>query len=143
MAPEPGLELAPHLTYTEIACPCCGLGFCTMDLLLAWTSLRLLVDSPILVFSGFRCASRNREVNGSPTTKHLSGKALDISVVSLEPSDELWTMILRSGFTGIGRGVRLLHVDVRDRPYFWTYGADGGVSQDATMHAFYDQIAGV
>lgn len=42
----------------------------------------LLVDAPILVSSGYRCAELNRAIGGAKNSRHLLGLAVDFTVPS-------------------------------------------------------------
>ena len=41
-------------------------------------------DAPIIITSGYRSAELNKKVGGSPTSNHLTGCAVDISVAGIE-----------------------------------------------------------
>lgn len=45
--------------------------------------LRVAIDVPIQVSSGYRCPRTNKKVGGKPTSQHPSGQAADIQCESL------------------------------------------------------------
>ena len=47
--------------------------------------LRMLVDSPITILSGYRCPEVNVGIGGSKTSQHMEGKAADIMVPEWPP----------------------------------------------------------
>jgi uncharacterized protein YcbK (DUF882 family) len=81
-------EIAPYFTRREFACRC-GCGFDTVDTeLLAWlVALRRELRAPVVIRSGCRCASHNREVNGAPHSRHLIGRAADIVSPAASPAE--------------------------------------------------------
>ncbi|MDW7678467.1 MAG: D-Ala-D-Ala carboxypeptidase family metallohydrolase [Bacillota bacterium] len=80
--------------------------------------LRELAEAPVVVTSGYRNASHNARVGGSPTSRHLSGEAADIRIPGLHP-DEVAQLAVAAGFTGIGIYAGFTHVDVRPVPARW------------------------
>lgn len=54
--------------------------------------IRVLVDFPINVSSGYRCLRLNQAVGGEPTSQHLFGQAADITSPNLTV-DELYQKI--------------------------------------------------
>lgn len=49
-----------------------------LDISLRLSFLRLVLDGPIYVNSGYRCERLNQAVNGSPKSLHMKGLAADI-----------------------------------------------------------------
>ena len=135
------IYIAPHLQLREVACGCiaCGGQVAPMNVLLltAWAHWRERRGSAIHIESGYRCPKHNRAVGGSKNSRHLFGMALDISKVEgsnralgfMDP--DLLGELMACGFNGIGRSKTQLHVDVRDRAYFWRYLDDGKRMHDA------------
>jgi hypothetical protein len=111
-----------------------------VDLLNAWNKFRPEFGESIAIVSGYRSPDRNASIGGSPASKHMIGRALDIhcSAKSLW-SDDVFALLLECGFRGIGREMnpeRLaglpgyrgrFHIDVREGPLaFWRYTGEGG-----------------
>lgn len=57
--------------------------------------LRVMLDKPILVTSGFRNELLNKKVGGSANSQHTQGRAADIQVQGLTP-EELYKYIKNS-----------------------------------------------
>lgn len=109
---------------SRFGCPCCGVDFTD-------PKVRNLVeeierDEGILlaVTSACRCETHNRKVNGSPTSSHLLGLAVDIAAGDSRLRYRLVTAALRRGVTRIGIGKNFIHLDVdpgKDRRVIWLY----------------------
>ena len=67
-----------HFKAEEFLCPCCKEGAIARVLVLWLDQLRRAWGAPVIVNSGWRCASRNAEVGGSKGSRHLIGCAADI-----------------------------------------------------------------
>jgi uncharacterized protein YcbK (DUF882 family) len=99
----------------EFACKC-GCGFDTVDseliFVLQW--LRDVVDAPIKVNSGCRCASHNASVGGAPSSQHVLGRAADI-VTSAEPPHRIHEILDRTFGDKLSLGLYddFVHVDTR------------------------------
>lgn len=48
-------------------------------------ALRGLIGKPMIVLSGYRSPEHNRRVGGAPGSKHMDGKAFDISMANHNP----------------------------------------------------------
>ena len=55
--------------------------------------LREWYGKPIIVNSGYRCEALNKAVNGSKTSQHLTGQAVDIDTNSKEDNKKLFEYI--------------------------------------------------
>ncbi|MDD3305796.1 MAG: D-Ala-D-Ala carboxypeptidase family metallohydrolase [Acetobacterium sp.] len=87
-------QLTPHFHQNEFRC-CCEGRYCdgfpaemNSALISALEEIRNFFNLPLIITSGLRCQTRNREVGGIPYSKHLVGNAADcyisgISVFSL------------------------------------------------------------
>ena len=108
----------PNFSAAEMQCRC-GCGACDMSeaFMDALQTLRVTIQRPLVVTSGFRCAAHNEAVGGAPNSYHLSGEAADVFV-----HPELGRVIMGEAdlFGGIGVGDNFLHLDVGPRRY-WTY----------------------
>jgi len=94
---QPDTIVRPGFKFKELGCPCCGLVVYHDEALAALAYFRHGVQQPVIVTSGSRCAAHNREVGGSPTSKHLRGMAFDI-VVSRDQMGKWAQLALEDGF---------------------------------------------
>ncbi|MBO9542719.1 DUF882 domain-containing protein [bacterium] len=115
-------SLSPHFRLEELACRCgCG-GEAQPEILANLTRVVLMLErvrlaighKPIRITSGYRCAKHNKAVGGRPQSLHLTGRAADIQVDDLLPS-QLQAIVIKSvpEAHGIGRHARFTHLDVR------------------------------
>lgn len=76
--------------------------------------LRAAINAPIIVTSGYRCGTHNRNVGGIKSSTHGKGSGADI--VSQYNVDYMAEIAKRIGFDGIGiyREDGFIHVDVRN-----------------------------
>ena len=91
--------------YSEFCCPCgCGKDR-PLDpkLIYLLQSLRNKIDRPIYISigGGIRCKAYNRKIGGYPTSAHLFGRAVDISVKNMGIID-LAIAAKSIGFSRIG-----------------------------------------
>jgi uncharacterized protein YcbK (DUF882 family) len=91
------------------------------DLLTRLNHLRIIINRPIYINSGYRCKEENQRVGGVPGSYHLLGMAVDIHVKDILLSD-LLIYAQGIGFNGIGNyeNNNFLHLDNRPGPtHFW------------------------
>lgn len=74
--------------------------------------LRDTINKPILINSAYRSQNYNKKVGGSPRSQHMLGKAVDIKVNGLTPT-EVAKKAEETGFNGIGIYKTFVHLDVR------------------------------
>ena len=77
----------------EFVCKCCGGGMVVTRLVYSLDILRRAWDAPIKVNSGYRCERHNKEVGGSPISRHLLGLAADIAPVNPELIGPFQTLV--------------------------------------------------
>lgn len=107
---------------SEFACKC-GCGFDTVDFRLAEIveAVREHFDSPVIVTSACRCARHNAAVGGGVRSQHLYGRAADIKVKGVEPTEvsnfvnQFWPTN-----TGVGTYSTFTHIDTRGTRARWT-----------------------
>ena len=111
-------QLTKNFSSDEFDCKCLAKGeACSAPSMnLGFVSkLQLIRDSlggPILVNSGLRCKSYNRDVIGGATrSKHLTGNAADIHVLTEYRRFLILTIAIKAGMTGIGIYGRHMHLD--------------------------------
>lgn len=106
----------------DFHCPCCGLGEFDASFMsqllhfLGYTNLTSLVAT-----SGYRCAQHNVDVGGKPDSKHLVGRAIDISTKTIQLKTLVLDAAHQAGLLGIGMGPYFIHLDNREIPATWTY----------------------
>ena len=116
------IKITRFFSLYEFECPCCNRVMLSPDLLTRLNHLRIIINKPIYINSGYRCKEENQRVGGVPGSYHLLGMAVDIHVKDILLSDLL---IYAQGieFNGIGfyEKKNFLHLDIRPGPnYFWT-----------------------
>lgn len=104
----------------EFACRC-GCGFDAVDVRLVegLQRLRDIMQAPIHINSGCRCAAHNASVGGAPKSQHLLGKAADVRVDGNTPSDvaDFAKLLCEFGNSGIIIYDTFTHLDVRRGRY--------------------------
>lgn len=116
------IHLSAHFDRKEFACKC-GCGFDTIDIetLDVLEMIRLHFGKPVRITSGCRCHNHNRKVGGSEKSQHVFGRAADIQVVDIEPSQVYG--FLQEQFPrkyGLGLYQSWIHVDTRSNgPARW------------------------
>ena len=76
--------------------------------------------APITINSAYRTPEYNKKIGGSTYSQHQYGKAADIVVKGVKPSDvAAYAEQLMPSYGGVGRYVTFTHVDVRDEKSRW------------------------
>ena len=108
------IKIARFFSLYEFECPCCNRVMLSPDLLTRLNHLRIIINKPIYINSGYRCKEENQRVGGVPGSYHLLGMAVDIQVKDILLSDLL---VYAQGieFNGIGfyENKNFLHLDIR------------------------------
>ena len=106
-----------YFNLDEFACPCCGSGAQLMnkDFVYKLDSARGTANIPFVVTSGWRCPVHNLRVGGSIDSAHLQGLAADIEVKDSMDRWKILRALVYEGFTRIGIGPDVIHVDDDDR----------------------------
>lgn len=89
----------------------------SMDML---QELRDLLGKPLMVNSAFRPHRYNRKIGGAASSKHLTGKAFDISMENHDPA-QFEAAARQVGFKGFGFYKRnnFIHIDTRSKAGEW------------------------
>ena len=112
-------RLSDNFSRAEFACKC-GCGQDTVDAQL----LDILQDirnefGPVTITSANRCPSHNKAEGGSEKSQHLRGRAADIQLTGIPPSqiaiyvDDKWPN------TGLGAYNTFTHIDTRGHKARW------------------------
>ena len=112
-------KLSPHFKRAEFSCQgasCCWHSSPVNERLIkALEGLRILLQAPITITSGFRCNRHNTNIGGAADSYHTLGMAADIKVQGYSPAGiaALAEDIpdFRAGGIGIYSG--WVHLDVR------------------------------
>ncbi len=115
-------RLSPHFLKAEFACNHCGAlpNNPPQELLDILEELRAEFDSPVIINSGYRCPTHNRNVGGVRHSRHLSGDAADVVVKGVDPHDVYVFLNERVGSGGgVGKYNSFTHVDTRGTRARW------------------------
>lgn len=118
-------KLTPHFTRKELGCRCrrpeCDAASMDAGFLQKLEALRLDWGVPLIPTSGARCAHWNTKKGGSPKSQHLVGNAADFWFEHPSDVEAFVYLAEKHGFTGIGVGDNLVHIDCRKGFARWTY----------------------
>lgn len=108
------IQVAEFFRLDEFQCPCCHCVMLHPLLLQKLKGLRHRMAKPVIITSGYRCPSYNREEGGVKSSYHLLGMAADIYVPEI-PLTEVLKVAEEFYFQGIGfyPDRNFLHLDVR------------------------------
>lgn len=117
--------ITPHFSVTEFACrngvpyPEKWIEPRLRPLCNVLEMVRATFDRPIVVLSGYRTLVHNFRVRGKLLSQHLFGRAADIQIEGISPT-EVYTTVLRLakaglGIGGLGRYQSFTHIDIRPR----------------------------
>lgn len=79
--------------------------------------LRSLLGRPLIITSGYRTATLNSDIGGSPQSKHLEGIAADIRAYNGYERATIVDKALDLGFKGIGVYDKHIHLDTRGQKF--------------------------
>ena len=98
-------KLCYGLTAKEFKCRCdyehCKCTIINEELIEAFETFRLFIDTPIVVTSGYRCSAHNMDIGGKSVSQHQAGRAIDILYKNIEEVYTISTTIYiakQSGF---------------------------------------------
>ena len=102
-----------HFTEDEMACPCCGQMIIDPEFLFRLEALRRILNIPLLVTSGYRCAEYNIKIKGHPRSLHMKGIAVDIAIKDVKQGERLKKAAFICKFNAIGIYSKHIHLDMR------------------------------
>lgn len=113
--------ISAHFSRKEFACKCgCGFDAVDVGLIQVLEDLREHFNRPITITSGCRCEDHNKSIGGSINSQHTKGKAADIKIEGIEPSEVYeYLDIEHPTSLGVGKYNWWTHVDSRDAKARW------------------------
>lgn len=105
-----------HLKEYECSCSHCDETLVDMDHITKLQQLRHDLGSSITITSGYRCPDHNAAIGGSDNSQHKLGKATDIQVSGMDPSE---VQDACEKFDGLGRYDSFTHIDSRGTLARW------------------------
>ena len=117
-------NLTKNFDREEFMCKCghCDGGRMDDKFMSKLQALRDLYGKPMMITSGFRCATHNKSIGGVTDSKHMKGIAVDIAMSSAEARYTLIALAIQFGFTGIGIDHGFIHLDTRvEGRRLWSY----------------------
>ena len=122
-------KVSEHFTEEEVCCNC-GCGKCEVNYELLYTLelARTTLNIPFVITSWNRCEEHNKRIGGSPSSSHLTSKAVDIYFNNDKEKYLMFAFLCWAGFKRIGVSDKdqFIHVDVdsgrgKPSPAVWTY----------------------
>ncbi|EFC33055.1 TPA: DUF882 domain-containing protein [Campylobacter jejuni] len=124
----------PYFKEGEFKCKC---GKCELpqnvpsnELIDILCEIREHYNAPIIINSGYRCASHNAEIGGAAKSQHTLGSAADFVVKGVKTEDVHQYVLQRYGERGLGIAIKhnfndpyagFVHLDTRGKKARWTY----------------------
>ena len=107
-------DLSKHFNRYEFSCRD-GCGFDTVDinLLRMLEKIRREFDEPVVITSACRCPDHNKAVGGGDRSQHLLGRAADITVRNVAPSEVAKFARSINPDGGVGEYMAFVHIDSR------------------------------
>lgn len=103
-------KITEHFKKKEMACKHCGKVKYDIALMAKLELVRLYLNEPITINSGYRCEIHNKNVGGAKNSLHLKGKAVDIRAKNQKELIRIVEKVFTNG--GIGYYKSFIHVDV-------------------------------
>lgn len=105
-------DITRNFSRKEFACKDgCGLDVIDERLVNRLQVIRDILNVPILVHSGCRCAQHNADIGGKHHSLHLAGKAIDWSVDDLDKFMEAGKL-LKNWSGGYHQYIDFFHIDI-------------------------------
>lgn len=119
-------KLSSYFISTEFDCKgsgCCSQTEIDAQLVTYLQKIRQHFGKPVVINSGYRCATHNKRIGGAPGSKHTQGSAADIVVSGVSPA-EVAKYAESIGILGIGlyetaKDGFFVHIDTRKTKSFW------------------------
>lgn len=93
-------QITENFNLREFQCPCCRTVMLHPKPAASLQKLREAWGKPLIVTSGYRCASRNAVVGGVERSRHMRGIAADVAVPRAEQK-KFYELARAAGFSKI------------------------------------------
>lgn len=116
------MKLSANFSRSEFKCKCGNCDYDTVDseLVEVLQRVRDYFKESVVVTSGNRCVTHNASVGGAKNSYHVRGRAADIQVKNVSPSDvQDWLEFHYPDKYGIGRYNTFTHIDTRTGKGRW------------------------
>ena len=107
----------PNFSPQKLACRGTGSLRVDAEALDKLQALCNTIGKPMVINSAYRSAQHNRAVGGAPRSKHLEGRAFDVSMHNHDRV-EFEAAARAAGFTGFGFYPNFMHIDI-GHPRSW------------------------
>lgn len=77
-------DVTHNFSWHEFNCKCCGFNNIDIRAIHRLQVVRDIVEVPVIILSGCRCETHNKEVGGAPESYHRQGLAIDWTVENEE-----------------------------------------------------------
>ena len=93
----------------------------------AFGRLQTALGRQLLVTSAYRSPEANKAAGGAKFSQHMQGTAIDVDIRGMSKAErlDLIAKAFDAGFTGIGVGSNILHID-QGSPRAWGYVTSSG-----------------
>ena len=86
--------------------------------------LRVALDTPIIINSGYRCEKHNKKIGGLPNSRHMKGQAADIAIVGGLTFERVFAVLeqipqFNEGGIGIYPDRKFMHLDTGPNKKRW------------------------
>ena len=108
-------DLTGNLSRHEFACKCgCGFDTADVELVQIIQEVCFFFESSVIINSGCRCASHNKNEGGGVNSQHLKGRAADCVFIKALPI-EVYEYLTEQypDKLGIGLYSSFIHIDTR------------------------------
>lgn len=111
------IQISKNFKLREFSCKHCGTVKIHPDLVKMVQRVRDYFGRPVIINSGYRCATHNKAVGGASNSQHLYGTAADIVVSGISPAKV--ADYCESFAMGLGRYKTFTHIDCRSTKSRW------------------------
>ncbi len=143
------LQLSENFKGSEFACKHCGQLEIHERLIHLLQQLRTTIGTPMIITSGYRCPTHNRNVGGSSRSLHMKGHAADFVFLGRQNAVNVFTeacRIFANGRVGLYQSSNsplsaYMHVDIGEPGTWWlSYPVPSG-GRTRRVYTYYKSIA--